>query len=105
MGQDGQVVAIGGINTDISDQKETEENLKASERQLRTITDSLPVLIAYFDSGQRYRFVNKIAEEWHAVPTEEIIGQTVASKFLAYPVYTHSSPSGCGCKPDRQGFM
>ena len=81
VGQDGQVVAIGGINTDISDQKETEENLKASERQLRTITDSLPVLIAYFDSGQRYRFVNKIAEEWHDVPTEEIIGQTVASKF------------------------
>ncbi len=79
VGPDGQIVGVGGINTDISDQKETEENLEASERQLRTITDSLPVMIAYIDSEQRYKFVNKTLAQSHAAATEEIVGQTVAS--------------------------
>ena len=54
-GTDGEVIAIGGINTDISDLKKTEEALQESERQLRTITDSLPVLITHCDAQMRYR--------------------------------------------------
>ncbi len=32
--------------------------LRDSERQLRTITDNLPALVAQFDTEERYRFVN-----------------------------------------------
>lgn len=51
------------------------EALKASQSTLRLITDSLPVLINYVDSEQRYRFCNKTYELWRGVPREEIEGR------------------------------
>ncbi len=53
------------------------EALKASQSTLRLITDSLPVLINYVDSEQRYRFCNKTYELWRGVPREEIEGRHV----------------------------
>jgi PAS domain-containing protein len=38
--------------------------LSESEEHLRTITDSIPALIAYVDTGQRYRFCNKTYQDW-----------------------------------------
>jgi PAS domain S-box-containing protein len=49
--------------------------LRASERQLRLIANSLPVLISYVDAEQRYRFVNHAYEEWFGKPREEIEGR------------------------------
>jgi PAS domain S-box-containing protein len=53
------------------------EALGASESQLRTITDALPVLISYIDTDQRYRFANHAYEEWFGQPRSEIIGRRV----------------------------
>ena len=53
------------------------EALKASQSTLRLITDSLPVLITYVDSEQRYRFCNKTYELWRGVPREEIEGRHI----------------------------
>jgi PAS domain-containing protein len=38
--------------------------LRDSEQQLRLITDALPVLVSYVDTGERLRFCNKTYEDW-----------------------------------------
>ena len=55
--------------------QQTEEALRASEEQIRLITDALPILIAYVDKDFKYRFANKTAANWNARPREDIIGR------------------------------
>lgn len=64
-----------GIDRDISDRKQAEDSLRASEAFLRSVTDLVPSRIAYVDREQRYRFVNGRYEEWLGCPREEIIGR------------------------------
>jgi PAS domain S-box-containing protein len=52
--------------------------LRESRDLNRLITDNLPAVICYLDSEQRYRFVNRVLEEWYDRPAEEILGRTVA---------------------------
>ena len=58
--------------------KRWEAKLRHSEAQMRLVTDALPVLIAYIDAGRRFRFVNKTAEAWFAMPRADIIGRSIA---------------------------
>ena len=51
--------------------------LQKSEEQLRLVTDSLPVLISYIDSSERYRFNNKAYEEWFGHSREEVQGKHI----------------------------
>jgi PAS domain S-box-containing protein len=62
---------------DISERKRAEEELRQREEQLRVITDSVPVLIAFVDREQRYRFANKQYEAWFGRRSAEVIGQEV----------------------------
>lgn len=50
---------------------------EASISQLQMITDSLPILIAYLDTDQRFRFINGTGAEWCARPPSEILGRTM----------------------------
>lgn len=45
--------------------------------QLRTITDSLPALIAYITKDGCYEFVNKTFEDWYRMPRNKIIGKSI----------------------------
>lgn len=53
------------------------KELRDSRDHLRLITDNLPVLISYFDTDQRFHFVNKTAQEWYGRREEEILGRTI----------------------------
>lgn len=53
------------------------EREQRSARQLQTITDTLPALVGYVDSGQRYRFANRTHEAWFGVKPEDVLGMTV----------------------------
>ena len=57
--------------------KRAEEALRASETQLRLVADSLPVLIAYVDREQRYRFNNLVYATWFGIPRDVLIGVPV----------------------------
>lgn len=57
--------------------KEAARRLEASERNLRTITDNVPVLIGYIDHAERYRFANATYEHWYGIPVNDIIGKSV----------------------------
>lgn len=68
---------------DITARRETEIAQLRSEERLKTITDNLPVLIAYIDNGMRYQFSNAIYKDWLGVPAAEMLGRTVEDVFGA----------------------
>lgn len=65
------------LNIEIEERRQAEVALKASERQLRLMADSLPVLIAYIDSRQRYLFYNASYDEWFGLGGEDVRGKPV----------------------------
>lgn len=65
------------LSNEIDDRRQAEEALKASERQLRLMADSLPLLVAYVDSRQRYLFSNIAYEEWFGVRSDDTRGRPV----------------------------
>lgn len=77
--QNGEIIAWLASVYDITKRKQVEKELQQSQEQLRLITDSLPVCIAYVDAQRRYQFVNQTYEKWFGMRQEEIIGQPVQS--------------------------
>lgn len=77
----GKIERFSGIMRDISEAKATEVALFESEARLRTIADALPMRVAFIDTAQRYRFVNRAYEGAFGVPREAIVGRTVKEMF------------------------
>ncbi len=65
------------LHSEIEDRVAVEQALRRSEEQLRTITDSMPVLISYIDSELRYRFNNAAYSQRLGVSPEQITGRLV----------------------------
>ncbi|MCU0527125.1 MAG: ATP-binding protein [Elainella sp. Prado103] len=63
------------LKQEINVRMQAEAALRQSEQQLRLITNALPVLIAYVDDQQRYRFNNQAYEDWLGQSPSEIDGQ------------------------------
>jgi PAS domain S-box-containing protein len=61
-------------------------DLAKSEQRLRTITDSLPALIAYVDHEQRYRFANQAYRAWFGIDPSKMIGRTMG-EVLGSSIY------------------
>lgn len=66
------------IVEDASERKRAEDALRQNEQQLRTITDSVPMMIGYVDTDIRYRYVNKRYEEFYGLPRDMIVGRPVS---------------------------
>ncbi|AUB39791.1 Sensor protein KdpD, transmembrane domain [Nostoc flagelliforme CCNUN1] len=75
--RDSQSQIIGAIDCwrDITNRKQMEETLRQRETELRLITDTLPVLISFVDSEQRYRLNNRAYQEWFGHSTAEVYGK------------------------------
>jgi diguanylate cyclase (GGDEF)-like protein/PAS domain S-box-containing protein len=69
----GAVVAL----RDVTELDAARARLAESTEWLRTIADNVPALIAYLDTGLRYRFANERYREWFGVKAETMIGKTV----------------------------
>lgn len=69
----GAVVAM----KDVTELHESRARVVESEEWLRTIADNVPALIAYIDTGLRYRFANDRYREWMGVKSPDMIGKTV----------------------------
>ena len=66
---------------DITARKNSEMIQAESEERLRTITDNLPVLIAYIDSDEIYRFANATHGRWYGAAMENMIGKTLLEVY------------------------
>jgi PAS domain S-box-containing protein len=51
------------------------ESLRARERQLRLITDSLPALVTYMGADRRFRFTNNAYMTWFGIEPQSLIGK------------------------------
>jgi PAS domain S-box-containing protein len=76
-GPDGNIIAIGGIDSDITERERAAAALKESEKRLRLFTDAMPALFSYVDKDRRYRFCNLSYEKHFRRKREDIIGRTV----------------------------
>jgi PAS domain S-box-containing protein len=60
--------------------------LHRSEQQMRLISDSIPALIAYFDAGKVYRYINRGYEEWFGLDAANP-DKVSAREYLGADVY------------------
>jgi diguanylate cyclase (GGDEF)-like protein/PAS domain S-box-containing protein len=89
---DGQGEGYVGSVDDITTKLEAERALRSSEARLRTITDTLPAMIAYVDANQRYHFNNLAYARTFGMSRElmrnksiqEIWGEAMYLRFLPY---------------------
>ena len=57
----GEPLRVMGTHTDITDRKEAEAALRASERQLRTLIEAMPDPAFFKDGENRWRVINSVA--------------------------------------------
>ncbi len=57
--------------------EQLEERVAQQTRDIRLITDALPVLIAFVDRSYTYKFANRAYEDWFYLKPEEVIGRTI----------------------------
>ena len=62
---------------DVSDRKKIEESLQQRETELQLVTDTVPVMISFIDTDQRYRFNNKCYEEWFGYSASVLYGKHI----------------------------
>lgn len=70
--------ALEQLAEEIRHRSQAEAQLQASEHQLRTITDNLPVLIGYVDRELRYQFNNSTYLDWFGTEPARLKGRHVA---------------------------
>ncbi|MEM8614689.1 MAG: ATP-binding protein [Cyanobacteria bacterium P01_H01_bin.105] len=73
------------LQQEIQDRKQVVVALRKSEEQLRLITNNLPVLIAYVDTEQCYRFNNQAYDYWLGYSPKELYGTSM--KTVTQPHY------------------
>ena len=62
----------------MGEQAVAEKVARDSERQLRLITENLPVLITFIGKDMCFRFGNKSSETWFGKPRSELIGTHIS---------------------------
>lgn len=79
------------LQQEIADRIQAENALRRNEEQLRLITDTLPVLIAYVDTKQRYRFNNAAYTAWLGKSSQALQGKHLR-KIWGDAVYQRMQP-------------
>ena len=82
----GAIIKWYGTNTDIEEFRRIEQAIRASETQLRLITDHAPVFLAQCDPNHRFKFVNRPYAERHGLTRDEIIGRHL-SEIMGQAAY------------------
>jgi PAS domain S-box-containing protein len=75
--ESGAIARWYGTCTDIHDLKVAEAARREGASQMRTVADSLPVLISYVDRDHCYRFNNKAYEDVFGLTVDELRGKHV----------------------------
>src|SRR5262249_11019244 len=71
----GAIIGTFGISRDITEQKEAEEALKASERRYRQLTEAAQDAIVVADQQGRITLFNPAAEKMFGYAAAEVVGQ------------------------------
>jgi PAS domain S-box-containing protein len=71
----GAFQGFAGLAVDQTEAIQSKAALEARERQLRLVTDALPVLIAFIDDAGRYGFCNAAYKSWFGLKPDEVLGR------------------------------
>lgn len=77
----GKVQGVFGMVLDRTERHTAQARVAASERQLRAVTDNLPVLLYYVDQQERLGFLNATFQDWIGVDIEWASGRTLHEVF------------------------
>lgn len=72
---EGKFVHTRCFTRDITERRQSEEALRQNEKQLRLITDALPVLVSFVDRERRYQFVSAAYERWFGQAGRSLVGK------------------------------
>jgi len=89
--EQGRVMGLYTLDSDITAHHEAEEALQESEARLRTVADALPMRVAYIDADERYRFNNLAYEREFGLSRDQIQGHTV-QELLGGAAYESVKP-------------
>jgi len=73
----GQLESVSSVMRDLREMQRIDTELRQAASRLRILMDSLPILVSYFDAGERYRFVNHAYEVRFTRPRESFYGVTM----------------------------
>lgn len=87
----GRIIGASKIARDITRRKQTERALRASEEQLRLVTDNAPVLLVRVDRDHRFTFVNRAYAERNGYSAEGMLGLHIVEVIgeEAYAAFRH----------------
>ncbi|MCA1777886.1 MAG: PAS domain S-box protein, partial [Xanthomonadaceae bacterium] len=74
----GEVLQLVGTGVDITEQEQATQALTRHQQQLKTLLDSLPVIVAQVDLDYRIRFANRSYRDWFGVDPEKQVDRHVA---------------------------
>jgi len=77
--------AVGGIVVnwrEVTERKQAEEALRASERRARTLFDTVHLIVLGLDARGRVDYVNPFFLQLTGYATEEVLGQSWAERFV-----------------------
>ncbi len=123
----GRPLRLVGFTTDVTEVVAAEAALREGARQLRLVTDNVPVRIAHLDADWRYKFVNRAYAERFGLTAEQVIGKRIPevvgpeafaitepylrrtlggekTEFeIEFPYVTGSAVMRCALVPERNG--
>ena len=62
---------------------ESRQKLRHNEEELRAITDNIPAMVAFVDTAQCFRFVNRNYKRWLGLDPQAMLGRKVVEVFGA----------------------
>ena len=74
---EGRTLAVGGISIDITERKQGEEALRASEAHFRELADSITDVFFEMDRDLRYIYWNKASETLTGIPAQDALGKSL----------------------------
>ena len=88
----GEAGLFVGVGVDLTESLEHDRALHEFRDMVKTVMDSVPLLITYVDREERYMYANDAYAEWYGMTREELIGKRV-SEVLTPEVYERASVS------------
>jgi diguanylate cyclase (GGDEF)-like protein/PAS domain S-box-containing protein len=79
------------LTLEVAERNHAEHELRQSEQRMRSVTDALPMRVAYIDAEERYRFNNLAYERAFGIRRDEIYGKTIR-EVLGEPAYADIEP-------------